>query len=220
MGSDILGLISKHGLLLQTTAAALGKSPKVLQRLVLRGLAVRRTLRGRLCYYQLTKKGCAALGLSEARSRRFGPQALARRLSLLVWCLHGETRRYLRNRVGLEKQLECELPVGTYAAENAKQGTRTWFLHVAGPTTSVRTICRKASAKWIAANQVSGLREKIDTGQFRVAVLCLPEQVEGVKRRLKRMGLPQISVQPSCGWDVQRYLQNVRRATSKPKNAG
>lgn len=145
---------------------------KRVARLIERGLV--RTSRGlphKRAIYQLTRQGVAALGLSPARARRYGLQALIKHLGLLLVCNNPEQRCERVEPEELTRVLGGEVPDASYCLLQGKDRTLVGIAYVPAPHTPVPTVVRRVR-KLGAIVRRSPVLERL-RGERRVGVLVV-----------------------------------------------
>lgn len=178
-------------------------------------LSVNKGLPQRRVAYQLTPKGVAALGLSRARARRFGMQALIKHLGVLLLCADPTQRCERVETATLGQRLDGEvLPEATYCLLLSDQGTRVAIAYVPAPDTPIRTIVRRVRKMGTAIRTIPAFA-KLRTHK-RIGVLVVTDRpqrraaIEAAVRRPQPGGkkpvIRWVRVWVRCVPELGRYL--------------
>ena len=197
-------------------------------------LAANKSLPQRRVAYQLTPKGVAALGLSPARARRIGMQALIKHLGLLLLCTDPE---HWCERVETEELARTlnsgAIPDSSYCLIHSKRGVRVAIAYVPAPETPVRTAVRRIG-KLGSIIRKTGAFERLRVAR-RIGVLVVTDRPDrqaaieaGVRRPLpgnKRPVIRQVRVWVRCVPELARCLGSAgpaaaKRSKSSPADQG
>lgn len=190
----ILQLLGRYRVTVRSVLSLLtddGSVPETaLTRLLRDQLIMRsRALPGNRSVYQLTRKGAAAAGVSEARARLFQSQALFKHLGILLFCHVPGARRFRLEDDELRDLFGEALPEGAHVMTTTDAAPLLLNVHVPGPRTALRSIQRRLREQLAAAWEQPAVRPLLqqrtygygvvtETAERRKAILALLRKPE------------------------------------------
>jgi hypothetical protein len=145
---------------------------KRLSKLIKNGLLrVHKGLPGNRSIYQLSKKGAAVAGVSPARGRVVGTQALVKNLGVLLFCHVPGKERHRIELDQLSQALGAPVPDGAYCVCRMQQQALVFDCYVPGPQTPVTTIIRHMRKMLKAVKDTPVLATAVKDLRFGFVVL-------------------------------------------------
>ena len=201
---QILELLGRYRVAVRAVLGMLSETGEVpdasLSRLARDGFIARcRAFPGQRTVYQLTKKGAAKVGVSEARARSFQAQALFKHLGILLFCHVLGSRRFRLEDNELQRLLGEEMPDGAHCMSVKDGKPIVLNVYVPGPNTSLRSIERHIREQLFAARKLSAVRDLLAQRTYGFAVITeTPERrkaILAVLRQPERGGAPPLAKQ-------------------------
>jgi hypothetical protein len=211
--NEVLGFIGMHGEVLRLyLEIEFGQEVyHSLKRLMTRGYVHASALVGQLKRYRLSAKGASTLGVSEAKGRPYGPQAIHHRLTVGWLC---SVRNYEIVPRDKAQQLLDAPPSVTYLVSHGKDSQTTVFQCLTpGPHTSVTSIVRSVKQKERARN-----KSKLSPGESGyIIAVDSPIRRSAIVKALKAAKLYgelplRVELTPSVN-NLQEMIRNARNTT-------
>lgn len=144
----------------------------MLRRLKADGLIqVHRGFPGNRVLYQLTKKGASVAGVTVARSRKVGGQALPKHLGALLFCHADGTVRYRVEPAELAEVLGAQLTDRAFCIAVEKGKPIVYECYVPGGGTQLKAILRRLEQTRSEFRKQKPLAQAIDDRRLGVAVI-------------------------------------------------
>lgn len=134
-------------------------------------IAINRGLPGNRSIYQLTKRGAALIGVSEARARPFRSQALLKHLGILLFCHVDGAHRYRLEDDELRMIVGEPLPEGAHCMAMFDGRVQVLNVYVPGQRTSIRSVTRRIREHLDEVRRLPKVRELLEAGNYGFAIV-------------------------------------------------